>query len=46
MDSSNVSELTIMAKPLAEEFDSEEPVIEAIRGGDRYAEHVPFVVEG
>jgi len=26
-----------MAMPLAEEFDAEEPVIEAIRGGDRYA---------
>ena len=26
-----------MAMPLAEEFDCEEPVIDAIRGGDRYA---------
>ena len=26
-----------MAMPFAEEFDAEEPVIEAIRGGDRYA---------
>ena len=26
-----------MAMPLAEEFDAEEPVIEAIRSGDRYA---------
>src|SRR3972149_4019152 len=26
-----------MAMPLAEGFDAEEPVIEAIRGGDRYA---------
>lgn len=26
-----------MAMPLAEEFDAEEPVIDAIRGGDRYA---------
>ena len=26
-----------MAIPFAEEFDAEEPVIEAIRGGDRYA---------
>jgi len=37
MDISDVSELTTMAMPFAVEFGAEEPVIEAIRGGDRYA---------
>ena len=37
MDRSDVSSLTNMAMPFAEEFEREEPVVEAIRGGDRYA---------